>query len=111
MEIFLCRNRSNTINQLGLNVPILNSTVEDVNNFKVTILPSYLLSNKWLFQFKFDYNIDWFSTLYKGSANTTQDQAGQSILSVIKLNWNPNDHMSVSIDPGFAASFLESRKY
>ena len=99
------RNRSNTINQLGLNVPILNSTVEDVNNFKVTILPSYLLSNKWLFQFKFDYNIDWFSTLYKGSANTTQDQARQSILSVIKLNWNPNDHMSVSIDPGFAASF------
>lgn len=99
------RNSSNTFNQLGLTAPVLNSNDEDVNTFKATILPSYILSDKWIFQFKFDYTIDLFSTIYRGTTNTTQDQARQSVLSAFKFNWNPDDHLSVSIDPGFAASF------
>lgn len=98
------RNNSNSINQIRSTNPIRNSTDENVHTFKVAILPSYFLSNKCIFQFRSDFEMDWFSTIYKGSTHVMQDQARQSILSEFRFNWNPNKYVSFSVDPGVATS-------
>ncbi|MDE7180947.1 MAG: outer membrane beta-barrel family protein [Muribaculaceae bacterium] len=99
------KNKNSSLNLMGDSNPIYNSGVEDVNACKFTLLPSFILSDNWLFQLKTSFNSDWYSTLYEGSANIRQNQCRQAISTAFKVNWIPTQTFSISVDPGVLASF------
>lgn len=57
------RNKNSSLNQMGEASQVRNSSHEDVNSCKFTVLPSFALSDDWFLQLRADCSLDWFSTL------------------------------------------------
>lgn len=104
-----CFSHSNSAysSQLGMTRPVLNSNKEDVSSANISIFPSFRLSKKWSFQLMIDGTMDWFSTLYGGSAVTTQRQSRQSAMSALRISWTPLRSLRLSLQPGLAASLWQ----
>lgn len=98
------KNKNSSSNQIGDSDPIQNSSLEDVNSCKFIIMPSFVPSRKWLIQLKTEVSLDWYSSLYRGSTNTKQDQARQDISTAFKINWIPSQSVTASFEPGILTS-------
>lgn len=101
------RNKNSSVNQMGDTDPIHNSSFEDVNSGKLIVATSYIPSNNWFFQFRTACRLDWYSTLYKGSTNTDQNQSRQEITSTFKINWTPIRSITASLEPGVSTSLWQ----
>lgn len=101
------RNDNSSQDRTGDADIVSNSAEEDVHSAKAFIIPSFMPSDKWLFQLRVDASFDRFNTRYGGSAVTTQGQSRQDITSFIRIYWRPNYMFSLSLDPGIAASMWQ----
>lgn len=101
------RNDNSSQDRTGYTDIVFNSTREDVHSGKIFILPSYMPSDKWLFQLRVDASLDRFSTRYGGSAVTRQAQSRQDITSFVNVSWSPSQKFSLSLKPGVAASMWQ----
>ena len=68
------------------------------------VQPSFKMSDKWFFNCNVKGNLDWYSTLYSGSANVRQKQARQELSGVLKASWRPVDKWFLVLEPGVIAS-------
>lgn len=89
---------------IGDTPAIGNSIVEDVNTVMFVVQPSFKMSDKWFFNCNVKGNLDWYSTLYSGSANVRQKQARQELSGVLKASWRPVDKWFLVLEPGVIAS-------
>lgn len=101
------RNENLSFNQIGLANIIYNSNYENVNSCKFIVQPSFVLSDNWSFQLKTECHLDWFSTHYRGSANTEQNQYRQELLSSCKINWIPTRFIRMYLEPGISTSLWQ----
>lgn len=101
------KNKNSSSNEMGVSAPVYNSSSEDVNSCKFIVLPSFVPAKNWMLQLKTECRLDWFSTHYKGSTNTRQNQSRQEISSVFKISWTPKESLSLSLEPGISASLWQ----
>lgn len=100
-------NNASSWNRLGDSDAIFNGTDENVHSFRVGVLPSFMLSEKWYFQLDMKGNFDWFSTLYSGSADVRQKQSRQDISSLLRAFWIPSNSFSVTAEAGASAAMWQ----
>lgn len=100
-------NNASSWNKLGDSDAIFNGTDENVHSFRVGVLPSFMLSEKWYFQLDMKGNFDWFSTLYSGSAEVRQKQSRQDISSAMRVFWIPSNSFSVTAEAGAVAALWQ----
>ena len=100
-------NNSFTLTQFGVDSPVENYIKEDVNTFKVSLMPSFRLSDKWKFQLPVNAEMNWFSTRYTGSTQMRQTQTRQDVSGSLYVFWNPTSKVSVSIAPGIIGSLWQ----
>lgn len=101
------RNHGSSWNRTGEADEISNTTAEDVSSLTLSVMPTVVPSAKWSFQLRADASLDWFSTLYGGSANIRQKQNRQEINSVFKIWWKPNRCLTFTLEPGVSASMWQ----
>ncbi len=100
-------NNSSSWNRLGDSDAIFNGTDENVHSAGVSVLPSFMLSEKWYFQMDMKGSFDWFSTLYSGSADVRQKQSRQDISSLLRAFWIPFNSFSMTAEAGASAAMWQ----
>lgn len=100
-------NKASSWEQIGNTSPIYNDNDEDVHSGKISIVPTFVMSDKWSFQLKFDATADWFSTLYGGSVNERQRQSRQEFTTLLRIGWTPSKALSLILAPGFGGSLWQ----
>lgn len=98
------RNYNKMWNKTGETETIFNSTKEDANTFSFRMMPTFYLSQKWAVEFKINAEMEWYSTLYRGSAQTHQKQNRQELASEFRIYWLGSKFRAV-LEPGVVASF------
>ncbi len=95
------RNDASSLSQFGSTSPIVNMTKEDVNSCRLVIFPSFIPSEKLGFNLLLDGSADFYSTRYKGSADTRQHISRKNLTSQLRVTWYPTAKFSVRFEPGF----------
>ena len=101
------KNKNSSTSQTGETEAIYNSSREEVNSLRFSITPSFTPSESWSFKLRNRCSLDWFSTLYEGSANTKQTQARQNISSSLAVSWNLSRSVRLSAYPGVSVSLWQ----
>lgn len=107
MNYSYAHNKSFTSTVFGVDSPVENYIKEDVNALKLSLLPSFWLSNKWKFQLPINAEMNWFFTRYTGSTKIRQKQTRQDISGFINVFWQPTSTVSFSIAPGVIGSLWQ----
>ncbi len=101
------RSNSAYSSRFGLADPVINSNKEDVNSAAISVIPTFRLSGRWSFQLRLEGSLDWFSTLYGGTVETTQRQSRQYTESSFRISWLPLRTLRLALEPGLAASLWQ----
>lgn len=97
-------NISSSCSVFGDSEAVRNSSHEDVSSCRFTLFPSFMLSDRLAFQLKVNAALDWYSTLYVGSADTRMHQSRQEISTVLIITWRPYPSLNLTFDPGATVS-------
>ena len=101
------KNENSSVSQTGTTEEIYNSNREEVNSLRFSVSPSFSPSESWMFRFRNECSLDWYSTLYGGSANTKQTQSRQQITSSFVVSWDLSRALSLSAYPGVSVSLWQ----
>ena len=101
------KNENSSVSQTGTTEEIYNSNREEVNSLRFSVSPSFSPSESWMFRFRNECSLDWYSTLYGGSANTKQTQSRQQITSSLSVDWDLSRALSLSAYPGVSVSLWQ----
>lgn len=99
------RNNNYSIHKTGELDPIRNNTHEDVHSAQLSISPGYLINNNMALMANVRSNMDWFSTIYEGSTNTSQRQWRGMTSANIDFRWQLIQQLGLSISPGISANY------
>ena len=101
------KNKNSSVSRTGTAEEIYNSNREEVNSLRFSVSPSFSPSESWMFRFRNECSLDWYSTLYGGSANTKQTQSRQQITSSFVVSWDLSRALSLSAYPGVSVSLWQ----
>mgnify|MGYP001272780711 CR=1 FL=1 len=101
------KNENSSVSQTGTTEEIYNSNREEVNSLRFSVSPAFSPSKSWTFQLRNVCDLDWYSTLYGGSANTKQTQSRQQITSSLSVDWDLSRALSLSAYPGVSVSLWQ----
>ena len=101
------KNENSSVSQTGTTEEIYNSNREEVNSLRFSVSPAFSPSKSWTFQLRNVCDLDWYSTLYGGSANTKQTQSRQQITSSFVVSWDLSRALSLSAYPGVSVSLWQ----
>ena len=101
------KNENSSVSQTGTTEEIYNSNREEVNPLRFSVSPAFSPSKSWTFQLRNVCDLDWYSTLYGGSANTKQTQSRQQITSSLSVDWDLSRALSLSAYPGVSVSLWQ----
>ena len=101
------KNENSSVSQTGTTEEIYNSNREEVNSLRFSVSPAFSPSKSWTFQLRNVCDLDWYSTLYGGSANTKQTQSRQQITSSLSVDWDLPRALSLSAYPGVSVSLWQ----
>lgn len=93
--------------------PVDNYVKEDVNTLKVSLMPSFWLSDKWKFQLPMKTEISWFTTQYTGLTQIRHKQTRQDMSGSLNVFWQPMNTVSLSVAPGVIGSLwqIDGQRY
>ena len=100
-------NEKSLYNSIVSEDTIINKCDEHVNSVKMTILPTFIPSEEWLFQFRLTSSLDFFDSKYSGSTNASSKQNRIETTSTAKIWWQPSQRVQISVSPGFAVSYWD----
>ena len=101
------KTENSSVSQTGTAEEIYNSNREEVNSLRFSVSPAFSPSKSWTFQLRSACDLDWYSTLYGGSANTKQTQSRQQITSSLSVDWDLSRALSLSAYPGVSVSLWQ----
>lgn len=101
------KTENSSVSQTGTAEEIYNSNREEVNSLRFSVSPAFSPSKSWTFQLRSVCDLDWYSTLYGGSANTKQTQSRQQITSSLSVDWDLSRALSLSAYPGVSVSLWQ----
>ena len=79
---------------------ITNGSKEKINTARIFAVPSLILSQKIYFQMSLTTRLDWFTTVYSGSAKMTQRQRRSQSSAALTFGGNPKNRLSIYLQPG-----------
>lgn len=97
-------NESSSWNQYQPSQVVSNEVKEDVHSLSAVLMPTFMLSPKWVFQLRTQAAFDWFSSNYSGTTSTKQNLSRQELSSDLGVYWMPSSSFGISVKPGLSAS-------